>query len=277
MQIPGVEEVRVLKRFAADVREMVHEQVDFRELLFQMVRRDLLIRYKQSIMGLGWAVFMPLVNTIIFSIVFMKVAELDVGMPYPLFAFTGLTAWNLTAMALRFATASLTANTNLVTKVYFPREIFPFSAVIVAAVDSAVGLAVVAAMMIYYGVGLSPAILFLPVLIGVHVAFTSAVALLLAMANLFYRDVKYIFEVFITAWMFGTSVLYPLDNVEGWIGQVMRLNPMTPIIDGYRSVLLLGRLPDLMEFGSVAAVAAGAFMMAWLVFHRSEFKFAENV
>jgi lipopolysaccharide transport system permease protein len=256
---------------------MVREQFDFRELLFQMVRRDLLIRYKQSVMGLGWAVFMPLVNTIIFSVVFMKVAQLDVGMPYPLFAFTGLTAWNLTAMALRFATASLTANTNLVTKVYFPREIFPFSAVIVAAVDSAVGFVVIGGMMIYYGVGLTSAVLFLPALIVVHIAFTSGVALLLAMANLFYRDVKYIFEVFITAWMFGTSVLYPLNNVGGWIGEIMRLNPMTPIIDGYRSVLLLGRLPNPGDFLAVSAVALGALTLAWLFFHRAEFKFAENV
>ena len=94
----------MFKRLIADVKEMFREQVDFRELLFQMVRRDLLIRYKQSVMGFGWAVFMPLVNTVIFSVVFMRVARIDVGMPYPLFAFTGLLAWNLTAMALRFST-----------------------------------------------------------------------------------------------------------------------------------------------------------------------------
>ena len=129
----------MLKRFAADCREMVLEQGQFRELLVQMVRRDLLIRYKQSVMGFGWAIFMPLVNTVIFSVVFMRVAPLDVGMPYPLFAFSGLLSWNLFASALRFSTVSLTSNPNLVTKVYFPREIFPFAAVIVAVVDSAVG------------------------------------------------------------------------------------------------------------------------------------------
>jgi ABC-type polysaccharide/polyol phosphate export permease len=124
-------------------------------------------------MGFGWAVFMPLVNTVIFSVVFMRVAPLDVGMPYPLFAFSGLLAWNLFASALRFSTISLTANTNLVTKVYFPREIFPFSSVIVAAVDSAWSH-LLAAVMIYYRVHITPAILFLPVVILVQIAFTLA-------------------------------------------------------------------------------------------------------
>ena len=168
----------MFRRLVGDFREMFHEQVEFRELLWQIVRRDLLIRYKQSVMGFGWAIFMPLVNTVIFSVVFMRVAPLDVGMPYPLFAFSGLMAWNLFASALRFATTSLTSNGSLVTKVYFPREIFPFSSVIVATVDSAVAAIMLAVFMIYYGVPITPAILFLPVVILVQVAFTTGVAVL---------------------------------------------------------------------------------------------------
>ncbi len=267
----------MFRRLVADCREMVQEQGQFRELLFQMVRRDLLIRYKQSVMGFGWAIFMPLVNTIIFSVVFMRVAKIDVGMPYPLFAFSGLLAWNLFASALRFSTISLTANTNLVTKVYFPREIFPFSAVIVAAVDSAVGAVLLAAFMVYYRVAITPAILFLPVVVLVQIAFTAGVALLLAMGNLFYRDVKYLFEVAITAWMFGTSVLYPLANVGGWAGVLLRLNPMSPIIDAYRSVLLLGQLPPTQPFLVVTAVSLLVLSAGWLSFHRAEFQFAENI
>jgi ABC-type polysaccharide/polyol phosphate export permease len=198
-------------------------------------------------------------------------------MPYPLFAFTGLLAWNLTAMALKFSAVSLTANPNLVSKVYFPREIFPFSAVIVAAVDSAVGAVVLAGLMIYYGVGLTTAVFFLPVVILVHVAFTAGVALLLAMGNLFYRDVKYMTEVAITAWMFGTSVLYPLSQLEGVAGTVLRLNPMTPIVDAYRSVLLLGQLPPAGPFAVVALVSIALLGLGWLSFHRSEFQFAENI
>ena len=267
----------MFSKLIADAREMVSEQGQLRELLIQMVRRDLLLRYKQSVMGFGWAIFMPLVNTIIFSVVFMRVAPKDVGMPYPLYAFTGLLAWNLFASALRFSTSSLVSNTNLVTKVYFPREIFPFSAVIVAAVDAAVAAILLVGFMIFYRVGVTPALLFLPVVVIVQLAFTAGMALFLAMGNLFYRDVKYLFEVAITAWMFLTSVLYPMGNLDGWVGVVLRLNPMTPIIEAYRDVLLLGRLPAAEPFAMVSALSLVILATGWLTFHRAEFQFAENI
>jgi ABC-type polysaccharide/polyol phosphate export permease len=265
------------QRLADDVSEMLREQHDYRELLYQMTRRDLLLRYKQTVMGFGWAVFMPVINTILFSVVFMRVAPINVGVPYPLFAYTGLLAWNFFASSLRFSVSSLTANINLVAKVYFPREIFPFSAVIVSAVDFAVGSVLLVAMMVFYRVVPTSAILFLPVVIVVQIILTSAVALLLAMANLFYRDVKYLFEVVITVWMFATSVLYPMDRVTGWAGVLLRLNPMTPIVDAYRSVLLRGELPPLLPIGVTAAVSVALLAGVWLLFHRSEFQFAEYI
>jgi lipopolysaccharide transport system permease protein len=267
----------VFRGLGSDVREMVHEQAEYRELLIQMTKRDLLLRYKQTVMGFAWAVFMPLVNTAMFSVIFTRVAPLDVGMPYPLFAFCGLLTWNLFASSLRFSVNSLTANATLVTKVYFPREIFPLSAVIVCVVDFAVSSVVLVAMMVYYQVGMTAAVLFLPAVIVVHLAFTTGIALLLAMANLFYRDVKYISEVTITVWMFATSVVYPVQLVGGRLGHVLQLNPMTPIIDAYRAVLLNGKLPPLGQFAAVAVVAGLTLGLAWVVFHRAEFRFAENV
>lgn len=266
-----------MQTVAGDVREMIREQFDFRELLYQMVRRDLLLRYKQTVMGFGWAIFMPLVNTAIFSVVFMKVAPIDVGVPYPVFAYSGLLAWNLFAAALRTSVTSLTANGNLVGKVYFPREVFPFSAVIVSAVDSAVGAVVLVGLMIYYRIHVTPAILFLPAVIVVELLFSAGIALILAMANLFFRDVKYLFEVAIMVWMFATSVLYPLNHVGGWAGFVLKLNPMSPIIDAYRAVLLRGELPDAVSFAVAALLAVAVFAVGWLSFHRSEFQFAENI
>src|ERR1051325_6714333 len=120
------------------LHDIVYEQIEFRELLFQMTARDLLLRYKQTAMGFGWALLMPLLNTAIFSIVFMRAAPMHTRVPYPLFAYCGLLVWNFTASALRFAVTSLTANSGLVTKVYFPREIFPTSAVLVSLVDFAI-------------------------------------------------------------------------------------------------------------------------------------------
>ena len=263
---------------------MVLEQFEYWELLYVMSLRDLQLRYKQTIMGFGWAVFMPLLNTVLFTVIFARVGNFDTGrdvngatIPYPVFAYCGLLAWNLTASSLRFSVSSLTANINLVAKVYFPREIFPFSSVIVSVVDFAVASLLLVAIMIYYQVPVTAAVLFLPVVLLVQVTFTAAVALFLAMANLFYRDVKYLFEVVITLWMFASSVLYPLKGLTGYPKAVLSLNPMTPILDAYRSVLLYGQLPPMTEFGILTLVSVGMLGAAWLMFHRSEYRFAELI
>jgi lipopolysaccharide transport system permease protein len=265
-----------LTALAGDLKEIVREQYDFRELLYQMTRRDLLLRYKQTIMGFGWAIFMPLVNTAVFSVIFTRVAPLQMDMPYPLFAYCGLLAWNFSASSMRFAVTSLTANASLVTKVYFPREIFPISAVLVSLVDFAVGSIVLVALMIYYEVVPTSAIAALPWVIIVHFMLTLAVSLVLAMANLFYRDVKYLFELVVTVWMFLSAVLYPVDRVGGFTGQLMAINPMTPILEAYRDVLLRGRTPD-PSFLITTAIAALCLVVAWVIFHRAEYEFAESV
>jgi ABC-type polysaccharide/polyol phosphate export permease len=262
---------------AHEIREMFAEQGQYHELLLQMTRRDLLLRYKQTVMGFGWAVFMPLVNTAVFSVIFTRVAQIETPVPYPLFAFSGFLVWNFFASSLRFSTLSLTSNSNLVQKVYFPREIFPFSSVLVCLVDMAVGSLVLVAMLAYYRIGITPAILALPVIVAVNLAFTLAIALFLAMSNLFYRDVKYLFEVGITVWMFATSVIYPIESVGGRLGALLAMNPMTQILEAYRAVLLYGRLPDPVGFGTTALVSAGLLLVSWLVFHRAEFTFAENI
>jgi lipopolysaccharide transport system permease protein len=266
-----------VKKLLSDLGEMVWEQGEYRDLLLQMTKRDLLVRYKQTVMGFGWAVFMPLLNTAVFSVIFMRVAPLDVGMPYPLFAFCGLLCWNFFASALRFSVTSLTSNTSLVTKVYFPREIFPVSAVLVCLVDFAVASLVLVGLLVYYRVPATPAMFFLPVVMAVQLTFTIGVALFLAMANLYYRDIKYIFEVVITVWMFATSVVYPVRLVGGRLGRLLLLNPMTALIDAYRDVLLRGQLPAAATFASVGAVALVTLAVAWVAFHRAEFSFAENV
>ena len=256
---------------------MIGEQVEYRELLYQMTLRDLLLRYKQTVMGFGWAVFMPLVNTAVFSVIFTRVTTLETPVPYPLFAFCGFLFWNFFASSLRFSVSSLTGNSNLVTKIYFPREIFPFSSVLVCLVDLAVGFTVLIGLMLYYGVALTPALFFLPVVLAVLVAFTTGLALLLAMSNLYYRDVKYLFEVAITFWMFATSVVYPVESVGGRLGQLLAVNPMTQLIEACRAVLLYGRLPAAGPFTATAGLSLLVFFAGWHVFHRAEFTFAENI
>ena len=258
-------------------REAIREQIDYRELLYQMTARDLMLRYKQTVMGFGWAVFMPLLNTAVFSVIFTRVAPIETPVPYPLYAYCGLWAWNFFASSLRFSVSSLTSNANLVTKVFFPREIFPFSAILVSLVDLAVGATVLIGLMVYYQVAPDRSLLLLPVVLGVHVMFTAAVALLLAMGNLFYRDVKYLFELLITVWMFASAVLYPIGLFGGRLGTVLALNPITPILDGYRAALLGVPLADPWGLVFAGILSVVLLLASWIGFHRAEFDFAENL
>ncbi len=260
-----------------DLREMVAELVQYRELLASLTRRDLLLRYKQTIMGFGWSILMPVTYMVIFSLIFTRVVKLDTSVPYPIYAYTGLLPWNFFASSLRFAVVSLTSNSTLVTKVYFPREILPFSVILVSLVDFAVGAIVLAGLMAWYGVGVHASLLLLPVVVLVQVLFTAGVTLLLAMGNLFYRDVKYLIEIVITLWMFATSVVYPVQRIGGRLGPLLALNPMTPIIDAYRAVVLHGEPPAAGPFLGAAAFSVALLAASWLAFHRAEFRFAESI
>jgi len=260
-----------------EVAEMVREQREYVELLHALVRRDLSLRYQNSVMGFGWAVFAPLLQMLIFSVVFTRVVPLDTGSPYPVYAYVGLWSWNLFAASLRFAGTSLTSNPNLVTKVYFPREILPFSAVLVSLFDFVVASTVLALLMWYYGIDVGWSITFIPVIVLVQLAFTAGLALLVSMAHLFYTDVKHIFELVLTVWMFATAVLYPVERIGGTLGRVLQLNPMTPIIDSYRDVLLRGTLPEAGPFAAAAVIAVLTFVLSWILFHRAEFRFAEEI
>jgi ABC-type polysaccharide/polyol phosphate export permease len=131
--------------------------------------------------------------------------------------------------------------------------------------------------MIYYGVAPGPSIVMLPLVVLIQIIFTTSIALLLAMWNLFYRDIKYLFEVFVSVWMFGSAVMYPASAIDGRMGLAIQLNPMTTIIEAYRSTILYGEWPPMAPLAWMAFFSTVLLGVAWLQFHRSEFKFAENV
>jgi lipopolysaccharide transport system permease protein len=261
----------------SDFKEMFLEQAEYKELLYQVTLRDLRLRYKQTIMGFGWAVFMPLLNTALFSVIFVRVAPVDTGVPYPVWVYCGLAVWNFFSAGVKFATNSLASNMNLVTKVYFPREILPLSAVLVSAVDFLVSTTVLAVLMAWYGVKPGWPLLFVPYLLLVHIMLTAAVSLFLSMANVFYRDVKYLVEALMMLWMFATSVVYPIELIGGRLGAVMALNPMTPLVDAFRAAVLYNRPPSAAGLLYVTIVAVISLAGSWVLFHRAEFKFAESV
>lgn len=266
-----------LTRLRRDVGEMVREQIRYRELLLALARRDLLVRYEQAVLGIGWAVLSPLLHMAVFTLIFTRVVRLDTGLPYPVYAYSGLLPWALFATSLRTATTSLTANTALVGKVCFAREVLPLSAIVVALVDFAVAGSVLAILMVAYRVPITWTALLLPAVVLIQLAFTAGLALLLAMANLFWRDVRHLVDVLLAVWMFSTSVVYPVERIGGTLGRVLALNPMTPIIDAYRAVLLRGEIPPLVPLAIATAIAFGTLVVGWVTFHRAELQFAESV
>jgi ABC-type polysaccharide/polyol phosphate export permease len=263
----------------------------YRELMWMLAWRDIRVRYKHSVLGASWAVVPPLAMMVIFTFVFGSVINIDnqkltgnPTLPYPLFAFSGLVPWMFFANGLTVAINSLVANRQLVTKIYFPREVFPLAAVTSAFVDFLIASAVLiglASLFHFLPNGWSYrfhwTLLFVPGVVVVQIMLMVGLGLLLSMANLFYRDIGFLFRSIIQLWMFVTCVVYQLEATVGWKRVVVQLNPMTPIIRAYRDCLILGRSPFDLPFCGAAAVSIMFLIVGWWWFRRREFDFAENI
>ena len=279
----------------ASIVEAAQETWESRELLLQLALRDIRIRYKQAIMGFGWAILMPLL-VVGAGIVVRLVIQRSSGLPIEPSSFGGMAAkgvcWSFFAGALGFATSSLVANVSLVTKIYFPREVLPLSSVAAQAFDSGIATIALAIVLPFLGMELSPALLWLPVLAVLLLALTSASALFLSCANLFFRDVKYIVQLLLTFGIFFTPVLIEPSMLGRRGASLMMLNPLAPILEGVRVVLqhgqsLLTRVVETTAAGAVIVVwepwyllysaiwAIGGLLLSLLIFHRLEFVFAE--
>jgi lipopolysaccharide transport system permease protein len=251
---------------------------EYRELLYNLAMREIKARYKQTILGVSWAVLQPLALMVVFTLVFSYFVRLPSdGIPYPLFVYVALLSWTFFAGSLARGVGSLVANQALVRKIYFPREIMPLAAVAAAFVDFLIAAVLFVGMLLYYGVGMTPnALLFIPILL-VQVTFVLGIVLLLAPLNVFYRDIGHVVPLAIQIWMFASPIIYPLSMVPERFRGIYALNPMVGIIDGYRKVLIQGIPPDYNALGAAAAVAAVCFAGGILFFKRLEFKLADVI
>ena len=193
-----------------------------------------------------------------------------------MFVYCGLLPWTLFSSSLKSSINSLLSNKNLITKVYFARELLPFSSIVVALVDFVIGSVLLVALMIYYRIPLHGTAPFVLVLLAIQTIFAAGAGLALSMANLWFRDIKYLFDVILQLWMFATPVVYPVRRVGEPLYSILQLNPMAPVIEGYRAVILRGEMPPMMPLMLAAATSVVLFMTAWVSFHRAEYKFAEN-
>jgi lipopolysaccharide transport system permease protein len=247
-------------------------------LLVALTAHRINVRYKQSLLGPAWAVLQPLAMMIIFATVFSVISRMPSdGRPYALFAYSGLLPWTAFAAALGSGATSLVSHAALVTRVYFPREILPLTYVLAALFDLLVASTVLAAMLVWYGVPPTPAMIWtLPVLL-VLALLALAVSLILCAVNVRFRDVGVAMPVLLQLWMFASPVIYPLSAVpEGWRG-AYSLNPMVGVVDGFRRAVLDGRPPDPVAFGASVAVVAVLLPAAYLWFVRVEATMADAI
>jgi lipopolysaccharide transport system permease protein len=253
-----------------------------RELIYFFVWRDVKIRYKQTVLGAAWAVLQPLLTMVVFSVIFGHLAGLPSdGMPYPIFTYTALLPWQFFAYALSQSAISLVSHQQLLKKVYFPRLVIPFSAVLCWLVDFSIGFVVLLIMMFYYGIVPTPAILTIPLFILLAMAAALAVGLWLATLNVQYRDVRYAIPFLIQFWLFITPVAYSssliLDRMpEGW-RFLYGLNPMTGVVEGFRWALLgkSGEAGLLVVVSSLVVV--GLLFGGLIYFRRMEGTFSDVV
>lgn len=251
--------------------ENFRELYRFRELLLSWTRRELKLRYKQSLLGGLWAILQPVLLMVLFIIVFSVFVKMPTdGIPYPIFAYSALLPWTFFSTSLSFSTTSLVNNMNLVTKIYFPREILPLSSIGAALVDFCIASLVLVGLMLFYRVPFQATLAWVPVLILVQILFTAGTGLLTSMLNAFYRDFRFIIPILIQAWMYATPIIYPLSVVPEWLRPFYLLNPMAGLIDSYRRVILQGLSPDPLAFGLAVGTAVLIGVGGYWYFKRSE-------
>ena len=252
--------------------------VTYRELLYNWVLRAIKVRYKQSLLGVAWAVLQPLSLTVIFTLVFTLFARIPTeGIPYPIFSYCALLPWTFFANSLSFATPSLVSNMSLVTKIYFPREIFPLASVLASFFDFLVASVIFLGMMLYYRVSPSPLFLLVPLVLVVQVMLTVGIALLASAINVFYRDVRFVIPLAMQLWMYASPVVYPVSAVPERLQPFYLLNPMAPIIDSYRRVILQGQMPDWPYLGLAALISGLLLVVGYGYFKRVEMEFADII
>ena len=250
----------------------------YRELLWILAWRDVSVRYKQSIVGIGWAIIQPVMTMIIFTIIFGKFAKLPSdGIPYPVFAFCALLPWNYFARSLGDSSDSLVGSSQLITKVYFPRLILPISKVFAGLIDLFIAFIILLGMMVWYRIVPTAGILLLPVFIFVAMLAALGVGFWFTALNVLYRDVKFVVPFLIQFWMYASPVAYSTSLVPDKWKWIYGLNPMVGVIEGFRWALLGKTAPLISMFIIPNFIVFVMLITGLYFFKRMEKTFADII
>ena len=251
---------------------------NYRELLYFLTKRDIKVRYKQTVLGGLWAIIQPAFTMLVFTLFFGRLAKMPSdGLPYPIFVYAGLLPWTYFANAVSASGNSLVGSANLITKVYFPRIVVPGSAALAGLLDFFIALFVLAALMIWYQFLPGPAILLFPFLVALTFLCAVGVGLWLSALNVQYRDIRYAIPFLIQVWMFVSPVIYPVSLVQGKYQWLLALNPMGGVIHAYRACLLGHQPIDWGLLGLSTLIILALFLGGLYYFRRMEKVFADIV
>ncbi len=250
---------------------------NYRELLYFLTWRDVKVRYKQTAIGVLWAVLQPVLTTAIFTVIFSRFATFEsLQIPYPLFALSGLLVWLFVNNSISLASGSLIGNANMVTKIYFPRLIVPTAATFSGLIDLALGFVILAGVMIYYAVNLTAQILLAPVFAALGILLTIGFGTFFSALNVRFRDVKFALPFFLQVWMFVSPVFYPSESLPEKWRVIFALNPLTGILQGLRASLFGGDY-DWFAIGVSAILTFLLVIVSFLIFKRMEDDFADLI
>lgn len=256
----------------------LRELYRYRDLLFSLAARDIKVRYRQTVLGVAWAILQPLAFMLIFTLVFGKFTNVKSdGIPYPLFSYTGLVPWTLFATGLSLAVGSIAANMSLIKKLYFPREVFPIGVIIGCLVDFLIAFSLVLGLMWLYRTPIPRTIAWLPWLIALELGFLGSLCLVTSALNVFYRDIKFLVPLAVQLGMFVTPVIYASSMIPAHLRVWYMLNPMAVVVDGFRRVLLSGQPPELTTLCLSTALVTGLWVVSYGYFKRAEVRFADLV
>ena len=254
------------------------ELSEYRELLYFLAWRDVKVRYKQTAIGVGWAVLQPIITMIVFTAIFGRFAQIPSdGLPYPLFSFSALIPWTYFSTALNRSIASVVTESHLISKVYFPRLILPLASTLAGIVDFSISLIVLLGMMVWYGVDISWWLLTLPAFLLFALLTALAAGLWLSALNVRYHDVGHVVPFLIQIWMFCSPIVYPVSLIPERYRLLYSLNPMVGVIEGFRWALLKTASPNFSVM-AVSAVVVLIILTGGLIFFKNmERTFADVV
>jgi lipopolysaccharide transport system permease protein len=260
------------------MREVIVNIFQHWDLITSFALRDIKARYKQSALGVAWALLQPLSMMVVFTLVFSLFAKVPSdGIPYPVFAYSALIFWTFFSTAISGGTGAIVSNAPLIRKIYFPRETLLIAVLLAGLLDLGVASLLFVGLLFYYKIMLSLAALWVVPLLLLQIVLTFGVISLTSAAHVNFRDIGHGLPLVIQLWMFATPVAYPISVIPGWLRPFYLLNPMAPIIDGYRRALILGAVPDLPSLGTSLAITVVVTGLAVSIFKRAERTFADVI